>query len=70
MNAITEKNYAGWTIRIIRQESMDESFSFEIIDPQGATKHIDTGGNTFQEAIDRAKKMVEVQNAGSKYGIK
>ncbi len=70
MNDVIEKNYAGWVIRIIRQKSMEESFSFEIVDPQGNCKHVDTGGNTYQEAIDRAKEMVEVQNAGSKYGIK
>ncbi len=70
MNDIIEKKYAGWIIRIIRQESMDESYSFEIIDPLGNIKHIDTGGNTVQESIDRAKEMIEVQNVGSKFGVK
>ncbi|MGB3224670.1 MAG: hypothetical protein WBB23_17840 [Desulforhopalus sp.] len=70
MNKVIEKNYTDWIIRIIPQKSMDESFSFEIIDPHGNCKHVDTGGNTLQEAIERAKKMVDVQNTGSKFGVK
>jgi hypothetical protein len=70
MNNVIEKTYTDWVIRIFRQESMDESFSFEIIDPHGNIKHVDTGGNTLQEAIYRAKEMVDVQNTGSKFGVK
>ncbi len=70
MNDIIEKNYAGWTIRIIRQKSMDEDFSFEVIDPHGKNKHVDTGGKTYQEAMKRAKKMIELESTGSKFGVK
>ncbi len=70
MTDIIERRHAGWSIRIFRQQSMDESFSFEITDPKGNSKHVDTGGHTIEEAMERAKKMIEVQKTGAKYGVK
>ena len=57
-----EQTYKEYTVRLQPHKEYCSEYAFVIIDPRGnEIKHVKNGGFTWENAMDKAKEMIDFE---------
>ncbi|WP_035275218.1 hypothetical protein [Desulfogranum japonicum] len=67
MSDHSEATYKGWKIDVQNKSVRCSNFCFDITSPKGQSHHVEMAGDTEQRALERAKEMIDLEQAVDDY---